>query len=234
MAQDNRLWGAERIRGELLKLGIRVSKRTVQKYMRSVRKRSPSSGQKWTTFVRNHVHQTWACDFLRTYDIFFQTIFAFFIIDLGTRRVVHFAVIRSPSRQWVAQQPREATPFAGGPRFLIRDNDDKYGPEFDNVAKACGTKVLRTPIRAPRANSFCERFIESARRECLDHIIIISGLQMFRRLAEYCKYFDGARPHQGIEQKVPLGTHFSPEVDGERVVSIPVLGGLHHEYRRAA
>jgi len=117
---------------------------------------------------------------------------------------------------------------------LIRDNDDKFGPEFDNVAKACGTKVLRIPIRAPRANSFCERFIESARRECLDHIIIISGLQMFRRLAEYCKNFDGARPHQGIGQKVPLGTYFSPEVDGERIVSIPILGGLHHEYRRAA
>jgi len=110
MAQDNRLWGAERIRGELLKLGIRVSKRTIQKYMRSVRKRSPSSGQKWTTFIRNHTHQTWACDFLQTYDIFFQTIFAFFIIDLGTRQIVHFNVTRSPSRQWVAQQLREATP----------------------------------------------------------------------------------------------------------------------------
>ena len=202
--------------------------------MISVRRRSPSSGQKWTTFVRNHTHQTWACDFLQTYDIFFQTIFAFFIIDLGTRRVVHFAITRSPSRQWVAQQLREATPFAEGPRFLIRDNDDKFGPEFDNVAKACGTKVLRTPIRAPKANSFCERFIGSARRECLDHVIILSVLQMYRCLSEYCKYFNESRPHQGIEQKVPLGTKFSADTDGERVVSIPILGGLHHEYRRAA
>jgi len=99
MAQENRLWGAERIRGELLKLGIRVSKRTIQKHMRSVRKKSPSSGQRWTTFIRNHVRQTWACNFLQTYDIFFQTIFAFFTIELGTRRVIRFAVTRSPSRQ---------------------------------------------------------------------------------------------------------------------------------------
>jgi len=184
MAQDNRLWGAERIRGELLKLGIRVSKRTIQRYIATIRKGRPT-GQKWTTFIRNHTHQTWACDFLQTYDIFFRTIFAFFIIDLGTRRVIRFAVTRSPSRQWVAQQLREATSWAERPRFLIRDNDDKFGREFDNVAKACGTKVLRTPIRAPRANSFCERFVASARRECLDHIGVLSELQMYSCLSEY-------------------------------------------------
>jgi len=175
-----------------------VSKRTVKKYMRSVRRWFPSSSQKWTTFIRNHTHQTWACDFLQTYDIFFQTIFAFFIIDLGTRRVIRCAVTRSPSRQWVARQLREATSLAEGPRFLIRDNDDKFAPEFDNVAKACGTKVLRAPIRAPLANAFCERFIGSVRRECLDYIIIISELQMAKRLAKYCKYCNESRPHQGI------------------------------------
>jgi len=110
--------------------------------MKSVKKRSPSSDQRWATFIRNHLHQTWACDFLQTHDIFFQTIFAFFIIELGSRKVVHFAVTRSPSRQWVAQQPREATPFAEGSRFLIRDNDDTFGPEFDNVAKSVFKKVL--------------------------------------------------------------------------------------------
>ena len=94
--------------------------------------------------------------------------------------------------------------------------------------------MLRTPIRAPRANSFCERFVGSARPECLDDIIIISELQMAKRLSEYCKYFNESRLHQGIEQRIPLGTRFSPEVDGERVVSIPILGGLHREYRGAA
>jgi len=147
MAQDNRLWGAERIRGELLKLGIRVSKRTVQKYMRSVRKGSPSSGRKWTTFIRNHTHQTWAGDFLQTYDIFFQTIFAFFIVELGSRKVVHFAVTRSPSRQWVAQQLREATPLAEGPRFLIRDNECVQ----QRLARSVGISPTGVKVRSPVA-----------------------------------------------------------------------------------
>ena len=232
MAKENKLWGAEHIRGELLKLGIHVSKRTIQKYMRNVRETNPS-GQKWLTFVHNHMDQIWACDFLQTYDIFFQTIFAFFIVELGSRKVIRFAVTRSPSRQWVAQQLREATAWAEGPRFLIRDNDDKFGPDFDNVAKACGTKFLRTPIRAPKANSICERFIGSAQRECLDHIIIFSVMHMYKCLAEYCDYFNTARPHQGIKQRVPCGTKFTVE-DGENIVSIPILGGLHNEYRRAA
>ena len=115
----------------------------------------------------------------------FRPIFAFFLVHLGTRRVVHFNVTRQPSRQWAAQQLREATPWCEGPRFLIRDRDDKFGDEFDEVAKACGTRVLKTPIRAPTANAFCERFIGSVRRECLDHIVIVSERQVRARLAEY-------------------------------------------------
>jgi hypothetical protein len=124
LALENRLWGAERIRGELLKIGVRVSKRTIQKYMRRARGPRPW-GQSWSTFLRNHLHQTWACDFLQLYDIWFRPIFAFLIIELGARKVVHVAVTRSPSTGWVAQQLRNATPFGEGPRFLIRDNDGR-------------------------------------------------------------------------------------------------------------
>ena len=177
MAKDNRLWGAERIRGELLKLGIRVAKRTVQKYLRQARPPRPP-GQSWSTFLRNHAHETWACDFVQTYDLFFRPIFAFFLIHLGTRRVVHFNVTRQPSAHWTAQQLRNATPWCSGPRFLVRDRDDKFGGSFDAVAKACGTQILRTPVRAPKANAFCERFIGSVRRECLDHLLILSEQQM--------------------------------------------------------
>ncbi len=109
MAADNRLWGAERIRGELLKLGIRVAKRTVQRYMRGARPRSPHRGQSWATFVQNH--SVWACDFLQTYDIWFRPIFAFFIVDVNTRSIVDVAVTRTPTRQWTVQQLRNATPF---------------------------------------------------------------------------------------------------------------------------
>jgi hypothetical protein len=133
MAIENRLWGAERIRGELLKLGIRVAKRTVQRYMRGARPPSPHPGQSWATFLRNHT--VWACDFLQTYDIWFRPVFAFFIIDVNARCVVHLAVTRTPTRQWTPQQLRNATPFGQGPRFLIRDRDEKFGPVFDRVAK---------------------------------------------------------------------------------------------------
>ena len=158
MAEENRLWGAERIRGELLKLGIRVAKRTVQRYMRVVRRR-PRGGQTWATFLADHRHQVWACDFLQIYDLWFRPIFAFFIIDHGSRKVVHVGVTREPNSAWVAQQMRNATPFGTGPRFIIRDRDDKFGRDFDRVAEGVGARVLKTPVRAPRANAVCERFL---------------------------------------------------------------------------
>ena len=133
IVKENLTGGAERIRGELLKLGIRVSKRTIQKYMKDVRQSSRSPKQTWATFLRNHASQIWACDFLQTYDVFFRTVFVFVIIELGSRRVVHFGVTRNPTDQWTAQQLREATPFGEGPRFLIRDNDDKFGPYLLNI-----------------------------------------------------------------------------------------------------
>src|SRR5947209_10237424 len=124
MAKENRLWGAERIRGELLKLGIQVCKRTIQKYLRTVRTHQPK-GQTWATFLHTHAAQIWACDFLQVTDLFFRQLFAFFIIELQTRRVIHACVTRSPSDAWVVQQLREATPYAQAPKYLIRDNDSK-------------------------------------------------------------------------------------------------------------
>jgi len=230
---SNRLWGAERIRGELLKLGIRVSKRTVQRYLR--RFRPPGrSGQTWATFVQSHGHQMWACDFLQTYDILFRPIFAFFLIELESRRVVQVGVTRSPSQAWTAQQLREATPWGVGPRFLLRDNDDKYGGDFDEVAKAAGTQIVRTPIRAPKANARCERFLGSVRRECLDHVVILSEEHLLAVLREYVAYFNETRPHHGIDQQIP-GNAMNDNAGGKgSVVARSVLGGLHHEYRRAA
>jgi putative transposase len=233
LAMENGLWGAERIRGELLKIGVRVSKRTIQKYMRGARGPRPW-GQSWSTFLRNHMHQTWACDFLQLYDIWFRPIFAFFIIDLGARKVVHVGVTRNPTTTWVAQQLRNATPFGEGPRFLIRDNDDRFGVDFDRAAKGTGIRVLRTAVRAPRMNAFCERFLGSVRRECLDHVVVLGERHLERVLREYCfRYFNYARPHQGIGQLVPIGSASSAVGSGE-IVAVPVLNGMHHDYRRAA
>jgi putative transposase len=235
MARDNPLWGAERIRGELLKLDLRVSKRTIQKYLRQARPPRPT-GQTWGTFLRNHAREIWACDFLQVTDLLFRPLFAFFIVELGSRRVVHVGVTRHPTDEWVAQQLREATPYGERPRFLLRDNDGKYGARFAEVAEASGMTVVRTPVRAPRANAIIERFLRSVRRECLDHLLLLGEGQLRRALGEYVAYFNRDRPHQGRGQAVPVpaGPPEPPRLDGGTVIAIPILGGLHHAYRRAA
>ncbi len=143
---------------------------------------------------------------------------------------------RHPTDAWAAQQLREATPFGEAPRFLIRDNDGKYGPRFDHLAAASGIRVLRTPVRAPRANATCERFLGSVRRECLDHVLVLSEAHLRRVLRAYVAYFNRARPHQGLGQAIPAGsTPGEPAgVGAGRIVAFPILRGLHHDYRRAA
>jgi putative transposase len=233
MARDNRLWGAERLRGELLKLGIRVCKRTIQKYMRAVRTTRPH-GQTWKTFLRTHAQQIWACDFLPVTDLLFRSLFAFFIIELHTRKVIHVGVTRSPTDAWTAQQRRFATAFGVGPKYLIRDNDGKFGVTFARVAKTSGIEVLKTPYHAPRANAICERFLGSVRRECLDHLLILQERQLQRIL--YVDYFNRARPHQGIKQQIPdsAGTSRVTAQAGTKVAAVPILAGLHHYYRNVA
>jgi putative transposase len=236
MGRDNPLWGAERIRGELLKLDIRVSKRTIQKYLRQV-PRSRPNGQPWATFLRNHAGEIWACDFLPVTDALFRPVYAFFVIALGSRRVVHVGVTRHPTDAWVAQQLREATPFGERPRYLIRDNDSKFGRDFTRVAESSGITVLRTAYRAPRQNATCERFLGSVRRECLDHVLVLGEAHLRRILREYTAYFNTARPHQGLHQRCPHADTghrmLRPEL-GWTVHAVPVLGGLHHTCQRAA
>jgi len=157
---------------------------------------------------------------------------------LSDARIVRVGVTRSPIGAWAAQQLREATPEESGPRFLVRDHDAKYGLEFDRPAAASGIEVIRTPIRAPRANAMCERFLGSVRRECVDHVLILGERHLRRLLAEYVAHFNGARPHQGIDQRIPVSaagaTQHRPADAAHAVVGAPVLGGLHHEYRWAA
>jgi putative transposase len=235
MAVANRLWGAERIRGELLKLDIRVAKSTIQRYLREARP-PRRAGQDWATFLRNHAPDIWACDFLPVTDLFFRPLYAFFFVALGTRRVVHVGVTRHPTDAWVAQQLREATPFGQQPRYLIRDRDSKYGQAFTRVAEASGITVLRTAYRTPRQNASCERFLGSVRRECLDHILVLGEGQLRRILREYVQYFNHDRPHQGLAQRIPgapeEGTASATRGGGVR--AMPLLGGLHHAYGRAA
>ncbi len=144
MARDHRLWGAERIRGELLKLGIHVCKRTIQKYMRRAGSPRPQ-GQNWATFLQNHTQDIWACDFLQVTDLFFRSLFAFFMIEMYSRKVIHVGVTRAPIDTWTAQHLREATPYGQTPNYLIRDRDNKFGSSFVRVAETFGIKMLTTP-----------------------------------------------------------------------------------------
>jgi transposase InsO family protein len=203
IASENRLWGADRIRGELLKLGIRVSKRTIQRYLPQPRPAHPR-GQTWATLLRNHADTTWACDFLPVTDLLFRPMYAFFMVALGSRRVVHVGVTRHPTDTWVAQQLREATPFGEVPRFLLRDNDGKYGSAFARVATASGICVLRSPVRVPRANALCERFRGSVRRECTDHVLVLGERHLARVLREYVAYFNEADRTKGSANACPI------------------------------
>ncbi len=235
MARANRLWGAERIRGELGKLAIGVAKSTVQRYLRGAR--APrGAGQPWATFLQNHAAEIRACDFLPVSDLLFRPRYAFFVVTLGSRRVVHVDVTRHPTDAWVAQQLREATPFGERPRFLIRDNDSKYGSAFARVVATTGITELRTAYRAPRQNATCERFLGSARRECLDHLLVLGEAHLRRALREYVAYYNHDRPHQGLHQHVPDAPTGAPAKAGQGgcVRAVPILGGLHYAYECAA
>jgi putative transposase len=159
--------------------------------------------------------------------------------SLKSRRVIHVGVHtspRSPSDAWVAQQLREATPYGQAPKYLIRDNDSKFGPCFARVAMTSGIEILKTPVHAPRANAICERFMRSVRQECLDHLLIFQEKQLQRVLKAYVASFNQARPHQGIGQQIPERLRSVPYAQdaGNKVIAIPVMGGLHHDYHWAA
>ena len=235
MATANRLWGAERIRGELLKLDIRVAKSTILRYLREA---GPPrrAGPPWATCLRSHAADIWACDFLPVADVLFRPRYATFVIALGTRRVVHVGVTRHPTDAWAAQQLREATPYEERPHFLLRDNHAKYGSSFARAAAGTGITELRTAYRAPRQHATCARFLGSVWRERLDHVLVLGEAHLRCVLREYGQYFNRDRPHQGLAQRVPIapGEVADHTSTVGSVRAIPVLGGLPHAYARAA
>lgn len=235
MAQNNRLWGAEKIQGELLKLGIQVSKRTIQQQMKKVRKRS---SQTWATFLKNHTEDIWACDFTVVHTLLFKPLYVLVFMKHQTREIVHTAVTTHPTDEWTAQQLKEATPWDKRPTYLIRDNDSKFGQKFATTAKHYGIQILKTPFQAPKANALCERLIGTMKRDCLDHFLIVNEHQLKRIVTAFTNYYNQHRAHQGIAQKIPaqfnkprppLSNHVK-----KRVVATPFLHGLHHSYAYAS
>ncbi len=188
------MWGAERIQGELLRLGFSIAASTIQGYI--ARFRSTSRGQSWSTFLRNQAAAIWSCDLFEVRDLCLRAHYVFVVMHLETRRLLLTRSTTEPTSEWLAQQLRNLTPPGQAPKFLIRDNDCKFGHSFDAVARGAGIRVIRTPKLAPKANAHCERAIGSVRRECLDHILILNERHLQLVLDEYRGYFNASRPHQ--------------------------------------
>jgi transposase InsO family protein len=229
MAQENPLWGREHIRGELLKLGIAVSNRSIRRYRWRPPGRPPS--QTWRTFLRNHAHAIWAADLCVVQTLTFKTLYVLMFIAHGRRELVHLAVTAHPTAAWVWRQLVEATAWGRRPKYLIRDRDRIYGGAFRDRAKAFGIETILSPVRAPRANAVAERVIGTLRRECLDHVIPVDEHHLGTILTEYAHYYNTERPHRALRLETPRPG--SPSPTGA-VAARPVLGGLHHAYARAA
>ena len=234
MAAENHLWGQKRIQAELARLGFQVSARTVAKYMRGCRPRGPTGT--WRQFLTRLASNMWACDFFCVPTALFQTLHVFFVIRLANREVLHVAVTRHPTADWAAQQIVECCAWdRAPPRFLIHDRDSRYGANFDRRVRGLGIRRVRTPFRSPRANAVAERWVRSARSECLDHLIVFSEANLRRVLSAYVTYYNRWRPHRSLGQAAPCGeARPLPRQASPKIAAEPVLGGLHHIYRAAA
>jgi transposase InsO family protein len=228
MAQANPLWRAPRIHGELRKLGIQVSERTVSRILRTV-KRPPS--QTWKTFLQNHIGEIVAIDFFTVPTIRLRVLFVFLVIEHQRRKVLHFGVTEHPTAAWTAQQVVEAFSEQDAKHYLIRDRDSIYGDEFRCRVQALGMNEVITAPRSPWQNAFVERLIGSIRRECLDHAVVLSRRHLRRLLKSYLTYYHRSRTHLALAKDAP-----EPRAIMRRgnIIAIPQVGGLHHRYERQA
>ena len=243
MAAENPTWGEERIADELLlKLQIRVSPRTVGKYIKRLPHPRGSKDERWSTFLRNHAHGLVACDFFVAVTAGFRILYVFVALEVGSRRLIHFNVTEHPTADWTLQQLREALPGDQDYKFLLHDRHGSFSACLDEAVESWGIHVLRSPVRMPTANAHCERLIGTIRRECLDYVIPLNASHLRRTLREWIGHYNGATPHRSLGPGIPdQAQQISPTrkpVDqvcrDSRVIAKPILGGLHHEYRWAS
>jgi len=227
MCAENPLWGSPRIHGELLKLGFSVAHASVAKYM--LRRYPHGGGQSWKTFLHNQAEGIASIDLFTVPTILFEQLYAFVIVKHARRQIVCLTVTGQPTAMWLAQQITEAFPWDSAPRFLIRDNDVKFGAVFKRRVRAMGIRDRPTSFRSPWQNSYAERVIGTIRRECLDHIILVNEAHLRRVLSAYVQYYNSARTHRSLAKDAP--NRRSVERSGA-VTAHSILGGLHHRYVR--
>ena len=226
MSIENPLWGAPRIHGELLKLGFEVAQSSVAKYM--VKRRGPPS-QGWRTFLCNHVPEVAAMDLFVVPTIGFDLLYAFIIIRLDRRDLVWINVTTNPTAEWIARQITEAFPWNEAPRYLIRDRDRIYGTIVTRRLHAMGIRDKPIAPASPWQNGFAERLIGSIRRECLDHLVVLSEAHLRRILQAYARYYNKIRTHRSLDKDAPISR---PVQRIGNITSHALLGGLHRQYVR--
>jgi putative transposase len=231
MAAANPLWGAPRIHGELLKLGLAVSERTVSRLI--PKRRSPPS-QTWRTFLANHVRDLVSLDFFTVPTAGLRVLFVLVVLAHHRRRVIHFNVTEHPTAHWTAQQIVDAFPDDSAPAYLLRDRDRVYGEQFRHRAEGMGIEEVLTAPQSPWQNPFAERLIGSIRRECLNHVVVFGERHLRRILTAYFAYYHRARTHLALDKDAPDRRPIEPPALGA-IIAFPEVGGLHHRYvRRAA
>jgi transposase InsO family protein len=226
ISRANPLWGAPRVHGELLKLGIEVSQSTVAKYMLRIR-RPPS--QSWRTFLHNHAGAIVSIDLFVVPTIALRMLFGFVVLHHGRRQLVHVGVTAHPTAEWLSHQISEAFPWDRAPRHLIRDRDGAFGEIFKQRLHAMGIRDRPTAPRSPWQNAYVERLIGSIRRECLDHLIIVDKRHLRKLLRDYADYYNGLRTHLSLNKDTPLGR---PVQSHGVLRQLPHFGGLHHSFVR--
>lgn len=236
MARENG-WGAPRIHGEVLKLGFKVSERTVSRYLRRLG-RSPERRQSWFTFLRNHREVIVAMDFFVVPTATFRVLYVWFAIRHARREIVHWSVTESPTAPWVMQQLREAFPFDGAGnrlRYLVLDRDTIFSAAVVAAIASMGLEPTRTSYQSPWQNGVAERFVGTVRRDLLDHAIVLDDDHLRRLLSEYLAYYHGDRTHLGIEKDAPVARPVELRPAGAAAVQARRrVGGLYHRYEWAA
>jgi len=231
MAKANTSWGAPRIHGELLKLGIDIGERSVSRFMPS-KARKPRS-QTWRTFLDNHTGSLCSIDFFTVPTATFRVLYVFLVLSHDRRRVLHWNVTSDPGAHWTAQQIIEAFPEDTAPKYMMRDRDGIYGDHFRRRVESLGIEGVLSAPRSPWQNPYVERIVGSIRRECLDHVIILNERHLRRILTAYFAHYHKSRTHLSLGKDAPEPRAVQPPTIG-KIGALPEVGGLHHRYERRA